>query len=157
MDLSRDWAYIEQIASERLAHNKTERHVSDYGETIETIGAAGELAARRFFGISERLHTQFDQGTDFAIGKIRVDVKATSLHRGIQTKHLQWPIWKEIKSDIVLMVGVSIGKKTGAIIGYAYRDEIEGATVNPDRQFVCHEIPISELHPAWELLIDAAI
>jgi hypothetical protein len=153
MDLSRDWAYIEQVALERLENNVTEHHVSDYGTIIETIGAAGELAARRFFGLSEQLHVNFDHGADMTYMGKRVDVKATQLNEKIHVKHLQWPHEKQIKADVVLMTAIDTARKTGTVLGYAYRDEVEDAPINPDRPYLCHEIPITRLHPAWELLI----
>ena len=64
MDLGAQWQYIEQVAAERLQNNKTKRHVSHYGTYIEVIGAAGELAAHRFLGLPETLHTHLDGGCD---------------------------------------------------------------------------------------------
>ena len=66
MDLSGSWPYIESTARDRLSHNKTRRHVSDYGEGIEVIGVAGEIVVRRFLGLCEEVHDGFDNGVDMS-------------------------------------------------------------------------------------------
>ena len=106
MDLNGSWQYFESIARNRLAHNKTKRHVSMYGEGIETIGAAGELAARRFLGLEEKLHQGFDGGHDFVFAGMSVDVKATVLTPNIEYRFLQWPEKKPIRCQIILMTAV---------------------------------------------------
>ncbi len=152
MDLTGSWPYIESVAKSRLAHNKTCRHISEFGEYIETIGAAGEVTARRFLGLSEKLHPEFDGGVDIFYLKRTIDVKATLLTQKVMHRHLQWPITKELKSDIILLTAISAEYKTGAVIGYALREEVLAAKVNETRGYPCHEIPISELHPAWLLI-----
>ena len=96
MDLSRSWKYIEYIARQRLKHNQTKRHVSDYGTEIEIIGAAGELAARRFLGLSDKLHFRFDQGVDIKTPSRSIDVKATKLTPLLRHRYLQWPKKKPV-------------------------------------------------------------
>ena len=149
MNLTASWPYIEKIAAKRLAHNKTPRHVSLYGPEIETIGAAGELAARRFLGLPEILHTHFDGGTDIVVGKTRIDVKATKLDPA--HKFMQWPYWKWVKSPIVLMTMVDIAKKEAVVVGYATRDDILSSSVNLQRNTMCYEIPIKNLRKASDL------
>lgn len=152
MDLSGSWDYIEQVARERLSHNKTSHHVSEYGPEIETLGAAGELAARRFLGLDERLHTYFDGGADIRFGGKTIDVKATHLTPKIGYRFLQWPEWKPIKAQIILMTAVHLVERKAVVIGYATRAEISRADINMTRAYPCHEISVKELHPASELL-----
>ena len=77
MDLGAQWQYIEQVAAERLQNNITRRHVSQYGTYIEVIGAAGELAARRFLGLPETLHTHLDDRCDMFYKGMSIDTQAT--------------------------------------------------------------------------------
>ena len=48
---------------------------------------------------------------------------------------------------------VDMKTKQAAILGYAFRHEIQQAPINYSRDFPCHEIPVPELHPSWELLV----
>lgn len=153
MRLAKDWDYIKRVARARLSNNKTEKHVSQYGDAIEIIGVAGELTARRFFGLDESLHTHFDRGVDFILGGRKIDIKATPLHGGLGGNHLQWPTWKPVKSDIIILTAVNTDKHTSIVLGYVYADEIERAPVNHNRRTPCHEIPIEDLRPAWKLLV----
>jgi hypothetical protein len=153
MDLTADWEYIQEVARTRLQNNKTKWHVSQYGEEIETLGAAGELAARWFFGMPKNLHTNHDGGVDIEWRGRTVDVKATHLTTKVAHRYLQWPERKTIKAEIILMTGVDMSTKQAAILGYAFREEVRQAPVNYNRDFPCHEIPVPELHPSWELLI----
>ncbi len=123
-----------------------------FGEYIETIGAAGELAARKFFKLPEELHSHFDNGVDFIWEGIRFDIKATILTNKVQKRNLQWPVWKKIKADIILLVGVSLEEKQALLLGWAYPDEIAHSPVNEKRDVPCHEIPIKVLHKPYELL-----
>jgi len=152
MDLSGSWSYIESVARSRLAHNKTKHHVNDYGSYIEIIGAAGEITARRFLGLNESIHSTFDGGIDLHYLGNSIDVKATKLTPQVCRRHLQFPIWKKVKSDIILLTAISIEQKIGTVIGYALKSEVLIAEVNNGRDYPCREIPISELHPAWELI-----
>jgi hypothetical protein len=156
MDLSRSWAYIEQVANHRLENNKTERHVAEYGTYIEVIGAAGELAARRFLGLSEELHEHFDGGTDLFYKDIRVDVKATVWTTKIARRYLQYPIWKPVRADVVLLTAINIDRRSALILGYARPDDLKRAPVNNTRDYPCVEIPIPKLRKAsWLLLAES--
>jgi hypothetical protein len=152
MDLSGSWKMLAAIAQERLKHNKTSHHVSEYGTDIELIGAAGELAARRFLNLEETLHIRFDNGVDMRVGGYTIDVKATMLTRNVRYRYLQWPYWKPVRSSIILLTAVSIPNQKAIVIGYAFKHEIERAPINLLRDFPCHEIPVARLHPASELL-----
>ena len=152
MDLSGSWEYIERIARSRLAHNKTPRHVSDYGDEIEVLGAAGEIVARRFLGLSETLHDGFDNGTDFVYAGKSVDVKATVLTPKIGWRFLQWPHWKPVKAEIVILTAVDMASMQGTVLGWVTGDEVKAAPINQTRQTPCHEIPVKSLHPGWELV-----
>jgi hypothetical protein len=156
MDLSKDWEYIEGISEKRLGHNKTDRHVSRYGTAIEILGAAGELAARRFLGLPEGLHDQFDGGVDFVWRGYLVDVKTTKLTPKLNHRFLQWREDKELKADIVLFAAVDLQPKKATVVGWAWADEVREAPINLERDFPCHEIPATELHNAWELYILAS-
>jgi len=41
MDLTKEWAYLEEVAAARLKQNKTQFHMDQYGTQIEILGAAG--------------------------------------------------------------------------------------------------------------------
>jgi hypothetical protein len=152
MDLSGSWDYIDAIARSRLAHNKTSHHVSEFGEGIEIIGVAGELVARRFLGISEKIHEGFDDGHDFIFAGMTVDVKATILTPNVQYRYLQWPQTKTIKAQIVFMTGVDPVSRHATVIGYATKDMVMRSPINRDRFTPCHELPISELIPPFLLI-----
>ncbi len=152
MDLNGSWGYIERVARNRLANNKTRHHVSEYGDGIETLGVAGELVARRFLGIEERLHEGFDGGTDFVFAGKTVDVKATVLTPNIGFRFLQWAEWKPVKAQIILMTAIEPICRQGIVIGYATKDEVQRSPVNRSRFTPCHEIPITDLHPVYELV-----
>jgi hypothetical protein len=153
MDLSAQWQYIEDVAALRLLNNRTRRHVSQYGTYIETIGAAGELAARRFFHLPQELHAQLDGGTDMVYKGMRIDIKATVWTPRLQFRYLQWPISKPIKADIVLLTAVHEESRSAVVLGYALPRDIERAPVNTERDFPCYEIPIPRLRKASELLL----
>jgi hypothetical protein len=153
MDLTGSWKYIEEVARSRLAHNRTPRHIPGYGDELEILGAAGELAARRFLGFDDRLHTHFDGGVDMAINGKTLDVKATHITPKIRYRYLQWPVSKKVVSDYIVLTGVDMQTRQAVVIGYATRIEIQNAPVNTQRLSPCHEIPVWKLHPAWELLV----
>lgn len=144
---------LEQIAEERLEHCKTSRHVDRYGPGIELLGAAGELAARRFLGLPEELHNEFDGGKDMVWHGLKIDVETTVLTSKIHYRYLQWPYYKSIKADIILMVAVDTDSHQATVLGYAIPEDIKAAPVNTERYVPCHEIPIPNLRPAWELAI----
>ena len=150
MDLSSIWDYVERVAAARLKNNKTSRHIE--GENIELMGVAGELAARRFLGLSEELHVQFDDGKDLMYRDQRVDVKATVMTPYLEHRFLQWPEWKPVRADIILLTAVDKDNMVATVIGYATKEEILEAKVNNKRKWPCHEIPVQELHPAWMLV-----
>ena len=154
MDLSGSWDYIREIARSRLAHNKTSHHVSEFGEGIELIGVAGEIVARRFLGLPETIHQRFDGGVDLSYGGYKVDVKTTVLTPNISHRYLQWPEFKRIRSDVVLLTAVDPLTMIGTVLGYANRADILRSPINRERFQACHEIPVTELHPAWELEAD---
>lgn len=149
MDLTGDWDYIEFVADQRRTLNQTPRHIPI--EYLEVIGAAGELAARRLFGMPEDLHIHFDHGRDFVWKGISVDVKATILTPKLEFRYLQWPREKRVKANIILMVAVDEKSKQAVPVGYATKDEIIKAPINWERQEPCREIPTRDLHPVWEL------
>lgn len=152
MNLRADWPYLQEVAAERLENNRTSRHVSEYGEYLEVLGAAGELAVRRFLNLNTVLHVKFDGGYDLVYRGKKFDVKATKLVANTDKKHLQWPIWKPIGSDYVIMAAVDMERKTAVILGYASAKDVLKAEVNEDRKYPCHEIPIPQLRQPWRLL-----
>jgi len=152
MDLTKYWPYVTDVASRRLRNNRTPRHVDDYGEQLEIIGAAGELAARIFLGAPLEMAVNFDNGVDIRYAGTTIDVKATSLTPGIARKYLQWPLGKIIKADIIILTAVNRAEMHAAVIGYATKVEVRLAPVNSDRSRPCMEIPVSALHPVWELI-----
>jgi hypothetical protein len=154
MDLSGSWKYIEDVARSRLTNNKTKHHVYDYGEGIEVIGVAGEVIVRRFLGMQEKVHQGFDHGVDIDFFGLKLDVKATILTPSASYRYLQWPNWKKVRAQLIVMTVIDPINKLGTIIGYARREEIIHAPINTSRPTPCHEIPFPELHPAWELVVE---
>lgn len=151
LDLKGDWDYIQQIATQRLANNKTARHEYRSGPIIETIGAAGELAALRFFGLTEKLHTGFDGGIDIVTRYGTIDIKATQLFWDMHNRHLQLPWFKEPKADYIVLVGVSVENRIANMLGWCTPEELLSQPVNLDRRVPCYETPISKLHRMKEL------
>jgi hypothetical protein len=151
MNLSSVWSYLERVARERLQNNQTELQVTEYGTDIELIGAAGEVAARRFLKLSSSLHTEFDNGIDFLWGGKSVDVKATRRTPLLEFRFLQWPLSKPIKADLVIMTAVDLEQCEAEVLGYAFRNEILRAPVNHARSYPCREIPVTALHSPWNL------
>jgi hypothetical protein len=157
VDLSAHWSLIVRIATKRLENNKTSFHVSEFGEKLEVLGAAGEVAARLFLGASLDLNTHFDGGVDIYYGQYKIDVKATELTPGFQYKFLQWPELKKLKADILVMTGVNLETKHAAIIGYVTAKMMQGAPINRSRPRPCMEIPLLALLPPWELVVQEQI
>lgn len=162
MNLEGQWPYLELIASRRIKSNKTAWHIESPAYTgencsaqFEMLGAAGELAARRFLGLPEVLHENFDGGADIELNGMRIDVKATRLTKNIQHRFLQWPYGKPIKTDVVLFTAVDLQSRRAIVIGYATKEDVIKAPVNEKRERPCHEIPTSKLRPAWELEVSA--
>lgn len=152
MDLGGSWEYIQSTARNRLDHNKTPRHIYEYGESIEIIGVAGEVAARRFLGLSEHVHERFDHGVDIRWNEMTIDVKATILTPSLQHKFLQWPRWKWIKAEVILLTAIDPLTRTAVVVGFAYKHEILKAAINETRSDRCHEIAVCQLHHPWELM-----
>ena len=152
MDLTPQWQYLEDVAALRLRNNITKRHVSDYGTYIELIGAAGELAARRFFQLPEELHAELDGGTDMIFKDMRIDIKATLWTPKLQFRFLQWPVTKPVKCDIVLLTAVNMDTRAAIIVGYALPEDIKNSPINLERDYPCHEIPVPKLRKASNLL-----
>ena len=154
MDLSGSWKYAQIISRSRLANNKTVHHVSEFGDGIELLGAVGEIVARRYLGLPEKLHCGFDHGIDIFVYGMKIDVKTTVLTPKVEHRYLQWPTWKPVKADIILLTAVDPVTKIGTVLGYATRLEVQTAPINNNRFVACHEIPIRDLHPAWELIAE---
>lgn len=152
MNLAKDWPYIERVAAARLKNNsQRKRHVSQFGEIIEVAGAAGELAARRYFGLPEELHTSTDGGVDFIWKNMTFDVKTIQLFEKTPFLYLQWPAGKPFKSEIILVVAVDRKEKQATIVGWSTKDVVRNCKVNPNRPIPCHELPLKELKPVWRL------
>jgi len=145
------WDYLENVARERLQNNVTVRHVSEYGPGIEIMGAAGELAARLYLGLPPSLHTQFDAGADLRWRGWTVDVKSTRLTLTIAHKFLQFPSWKTVRADIVMMVAVDVDRQDAVPLGWATKQMVNNAKVNETRKVECREIPVPNLLPMWAL------
>lgn len=151
MDLAPQWEYLQKVAKTRLANNKTIFHIDRYGPDIEVLGAAGELAARRFLGLPEKLHLNKDDGIDLYWRGYKVDVKATHMTKFLHHRYLQWPHYKPVKAEIVLMTAVHLKWKKATVIGFATAHEVLAAPINASRDIPCHEIPMTMLHPAWRM------
>ena len=152
MDMSPYWPMILDVAQQRLANNKTEQHVDRYGEGIEVQGAAGELAARLTLGLPPELHVNFDHGVDFYWAGRRVDVKTTKLTPKLHYRFLQWPEWKQVNCDFILLMAVDLEKREAIAVGYATNEDIQNAPLNVKRYVPCREIRTRDLYPIWYLM-----
>jgi hypothetical protein len=155
MDLRGSWRYITDTARNRLATNKTVRHVEEYGDAIEVLGVAGEVTARRFLGLPEEVHAGFDGGADIVYCGMRIDVKATVLTPKVNFRFLQWPKWKQIKADFVLLTAIDPISQQSVILGYATPFEILNSKLNETRDYPCYEIEVTKLHPGYMLVVEA--
>lgn len=111
------------------------------------MGAAGELAARRYLGLSEELGTRFDGGVDLSFHGLMVDVKSTRPY----SKWLQVAYYKRVAADIILMMAVDMKKQTARPFGFAWRDEILSAPLDLRMDDACHHILVGDLHSIEEL------
>jgi hypothetical protein len=152
MDLTGSWTYIQDVARSRLGHNKTSHHIYEFGDSLEVLGAAGELVARRYLGIDEKLHLGFDGGCDLRFAGLRVDVKATVLTPNVIFRFLQWPKEKVIKSDIIFLTAIDPITRQGVPLGYATKEEILKSPVARERLTPCYEIPVRSLHNPFDLV-----
>ena len=150
MDLSANWRYLKNTARRRLKNNWTPRQETKF-KNLEILGVAGELAARRYLGLPEKIHLHFDGGADLHWRGRTVDVKTTNLTKNFRYRFLQWPFDKPIIADIILMTVVDVEEKQACVIGFAYKDEVLSAEINHTRYRPCREIAFMDLHPAWEL------
>lgn len=153
MNLTASWPYIENVARTRLQNNRGRWHVSEYGEQIETLGAAGELAARRFLGLPEKLHSKMDGGVDFYYNGLKVDVKTTHWTPRADMRYLQWRKGKPLKCDILLFVVVDMNTMQAVPVGWATKEDVLRAPINETRDYPCHEIAVSDLRPLWRLTL----
>jgi hypothetical protein len=153
MNLAPKWDYLREVAKKRLRNNKTIFHVDKYGDDIEVLGAAGELAARRFLGLPEKLHLTKDNGIDLYWRGWKVDVKATHMTKNLEHRFLQWPHYKPIKADIILMTAVNLKYHKATVIGFATANEVAVAPINTKRDIPCHEISVKLLHAAWTMQV----
>lgn len=159
IDLWDVWPYILYIAKERLRYNKTVRHIENDG-TYEILGAAGELAARRFLRMNEKLHIKFDHGADLLLfegtRKHRiVNVKAT--HWDPYHHYLLWPTTCHICCDIAMSTLVDIPNKRAKIAGWTTSQAVANATINPKRDQECHEIRLEKLLSPYLLFLPHAM
>ncbi|MEM4204716.1 MAG: hypothetical protein QXS54_11655 [Candidatus Methanomethylicaceae archaeon] len=146
VNLQSNWGYIEGIARERLRRNKTKRHIYKYGDKLEIMGAAGEVALRKYLGLDVCLHATLDNGLDILFHGYQIDVKTTVWTPRVMFRYLQWPKDKPIKCDIAFMVAVDLEEKRANILGFASAFDIENSPVNEQREIPCYEIPVSELY-----------
>lgn len=153
MDLSPYWPLITETARYRLKNNVTDRHVADYGDEIEIMGVAGELAALIDLGHPIKLHVNFDGGIDFYHRGYSVDVKATKLTSKLNFRFLQWPHFKKVVADIIILSAVDIHNMNAVTVGYVTRDEIVRAPMNYSRRTPCREVPVEKMGPIWELMM----
>jgi len=151
MNLTNRWEYILKVAEKRLENNITEMHLYGYGDELEILGVAGEIAARRFFQLPEEVHEGFDHGVDMTYNGYDIDVKSSHIKKH-KKKILQWPIWKWVKADIIVYVGINPKTKYARVMGYVPGSEILKAPINHTRPIPCHEIPVEELYDPKELL-----
>ena len=101
------------------------------------------------------MHEGFDHGIDIEYFDMKMDVKATILTPNANYRFLQWPEWKKVRADYIVMTVIDPINKLGTIIGYARKSEIVNAPINQTRSTPCHEVAFTELHPAWELIVEA--
>jgi hypothetical protein len=112
------------------------------------MGAAGELAARRYLGLDETLGTHFDGGVDLTLHGLTVDIKSTRPW----SKWLQIAYYKRVVADVVLMMSINLKYQTAQPFGFAWREEVLNAPLDLRMDDACHHIPVEELHSVQELL-----
>jgi len=152
ISLRNKWKTIVAVAKKRLKNNsKTEWHRSEFGDELEIMGAAGEIAARLFLKLPLRLSTKFDNGVDLEWQGYSVDVKATRWVSTIMSRYLQWPEKKNIKADFILLTAIDFNERRAKILGYCTGEELRNAPVNEKREIPCMEIPIKELKDPEDL------
>lgn len=147
IDLKPHWKNIQRVAKIRLASNKTNHHVYRFKNKLEIMGAAGEVAAHLYLGLSPEIHLEFDDGVDLEWRGWTVDVKTARAE--IKRLALQIPLRKIkdrlLNSEIYLLTTVDIKKREANIIGYTWRGAILKAKPNYTRPVPCKEIY------AWDL------
>lgn len=150
--LRKNWRAIEEVARKRLKNNsKTKHHRKEFGNELEIMGAAGEIAARRFLKLPLWLQTTFDNGIDLEWRGHTVDVKATRWVPTIMSRYLQWPKTKNIKADLILMTAIDFEQKKAILLGFCSREELERAPVNEKRDIPCMEVPVTSLRKPEKL------
>lgn len=154
MNLEPYWDYILEVSRQRLAHNQSRYHVSQYGTQLEVRGAAGELAARLYFGMEPVLHGHYDGGIDLFYAGKSIDVKTQKLVRAMEYRFLQWPEKKEVSAEIVVAAAVQLRQKRAAMLGWVRREEVLSQPVNFERPYPCREVAIVDLHPMWRLVAE---
>jgi hypothetical protein len=152
MNLRDDWDYILKKAQERYSKVRTQWHVNRYGNRLEIMGAAGEVAARRLLRLERDLHVGFDGGIDFMWRGKKVDVKATRKYPHVECTALQWPLTRQINADLIILVLVDAENKEADIVGYITKAELENARTNLSASIPCLEVPTTKFHCIYELL-----
>lgn len=152
MELAEHWDYILEAAKKRLSNNRSQYHIDEYGTQLEVRGAAGELAARLYFGMEPVLHMHYDGGIDFFYAGKSIDVKTSKLVKSMEHRFLQIPVGKVPAAEIVVSVAVHLNQKRAAMIGWASKEDILRSPINNNRKYPCHEIKYTDLRPIWELI-----
>lgn len=152
MNLGADWAYINKIAQERYAGVKTKWSVVKYGDKLEIMGAAGEIAVRRLLRIDPRLHVGMDDGVDIIWRGHTIDVKTTTKFPRVELTMLRWPLTKSVKADIIVLVLFNEKEKEADIVGYIPGSEVTKGTINNKVDIPCYEIPATKFRCIYNLL-----
>jgi hypothetical protein len=145
--------YILAVAEQRLRLNKHRKgHVSHWGDQLEKIGAAGELAARLLLSASPtKLSNGFDDGVDLYWRGYAIDVKSIMPTKPLGRYNLRIPVTSSLTADIFLLMAADVEEWKAFPIGWAWREEVAQAPINLQAYNPCRDIPVPELHRLWEL------
>lgn len=146
------WGYIQRVARRRMKLNRTRRHYANNG-SLELLGAANEVALRRYLGLGDRLHDSFDGGRDLVYRGVAIDAKATRWSRQPEKLHLQYQWFKERAAPVLVLGMVSVKRRRVRLLGYAYASQLLAQPVNSERPTPCRELPVTELEPMWKLRV----
>jgi len=154
------WDYILDVARERLVANFHRHNSHRLGDHIEVLGVAGELAARRFLGLPERVLGVGDPGWDIEIPSTDVlgdpyvwtiDVKSRPWIEGFWRMPLQWPLHKPMRADLALLVFVHLAERRAAVVSFAGKEDLEAAPIDTGGLMPCRLVDPQNMQPATRL------
>lgn len=155
IDLCHKWERLVALGEARTASKAHLKTCSTKGRRdTNVLGIMGEevLACVLGLKVDEMQRPEGDEGFDFVIGGVTVDVKATDYDDGhlIDDTNEQKAARQEVKprADIFVLVYVDWENKCGRVVGWCTREELEAA-YNPNFRKLGPRlaIPGDELEP----------